>query len=193
MTTSRAEILFTAALKKLDEQCKKEAACIKRYGMTRKDLKEIKDMGVVHAFTRHKISAKTRGIEFRLSLLEWWSIWRDSGKWSERGRGASAYCMARTGDVGPYEIGNVYITTGAINCSDGQRTKTEKRKNKNGSTRTAAVGSGRGWTLIERCKSKPYCVQIYREKQRFFATQQEAESFYKSRTEDIKRALLVVG
>lgn len=60
-------------------------------------------------FYTHRSNAKRRNIPFLLSFDEWWKIWQDSGKWTQCGKGKGKYCMARPGDQGAYEIGNVRI------------------------------------------------------------------------------------
>lgn len=67
-------------------------------------------------YGHHRSSAKVRGIGFELTFHEWWKIWKDSGKWLERGRSSHCYAMARHGDVGPYAVGNVSIITVGENC-----------------------------------------------------------------------------
>lgn len=59
----------------------------------------------------HKKDAARRGILFLLSFEEWLKIWIDSGRLSERGCRKGQYVMARYGDVGPYAVDNVRITT----------------------------------------------------------------------------------
>jgi len=61
------------------------------------------------AFIKHRSVAKQRGIEFLFTFEEWIAIWRDSGRWTERGCRKGQYCMARFGDKGPYATGNVRI------------------------------------------------------------------------------------
>lgn len=61
-----------------------------------------------------------RQIEWRLTFDQWRKIWDESGRWSERGRGADKFCMCRIGDVGPYAIGNVFISTNGENVRDYQ-------------------------------------------------------------------------
>lgn len=68
-------------------------------------------------WSHHRSNSKKRGIEFKLSFAEWWNIWEQSGKWDQRGRG-HGYVMARYGDIGGYELGNVYICTSVQNASD---------------------------------------------------------------------------
>jgi hypothetical protein len=57
-----------------------------------------------------------RRIGWELSLMQWWSIWTESGHWHERGLGRG-YQMCRKGDIGPYAVGNVFIAPGAENLS----------------------------------------------------------------------------
>jgi hypothetical protein len=71
----------------------------------------------IGAFSRQRANARNRGVGWDLTLWDWWVIWRDSGKWSERGRG-SGYVMSRKGDIGPYAIGNVFIQTGSNNVKE---------------------------------------------------------------------------
>lgn len=60
-------------------------------------------------YRKQKEHAKRRGIGFKISFDEWWSVWQSSGKYELRGRGKGRYCMCRYNDSGAYEIGNVYI------------------------------------------------------------------------------------
>lgn len=63
------------------------------------------------AYSRHKSQAKQRGIPFLLTFEEWATLWLESEKWEQRGRRKGQYVMARFGDMGPYEVGNVHICT----------------------------------------------------------------------------------
>jgi hypothetical protein len=72
----------------------------------------------VEQFVVQRRTARDRGIEWRLSLLEWWEIWATSGKYEKRGRGGDRYVMARHGDSGPYSVGNVSIQSGFDNRSE---------------------------------------------------------------------------
>lgn len=76
-----------------------------------------------YAFQCHKDSAKRRDIPFLLTFEDWWSVWDASGKWKERGLGSDQYCMARNGDAGAYEIGNVRICTGRENRAEARKGK----------------------------------------------------------------------
>jgi hypothetical protein len=71
--------------------------------------------GATSAFTRQRQNARARGIEWKLSLFEWWQIWDASGHWGDRGRNKGQYVMSRAGDSGAYEASNVCIVTNTEN------------------------------------------------------------------------------
>lgn len=68
------------------------------------------------AFAAHRSGAKLRGIGFEFTFLEWWALWE--ARFHLRGQGDDALCMGRYGDVGPYSVENVYITTNRQNRED---------------------------------------------------------------------------
>lgn len=65
------------------------------------------------AFTSHRASAEARGIPFRFTFAEWWSVW--APHWARRH--LDNLCMCRKGDTGDYAVGNVYIATSAQNLA----------------------------------------------------------------------------
>ena len=71
------------------------------------------------AWRSHRDSAKRRGIAFRFSLLRWWLWWRSEirklPEGAARGRRRHEYVMARRGDAGAYEPGNVDCVTASAN------------------------------------------------------------------------------
>ncbi|CAB3784412.1 hypothetical protein LMG28138_01804 [Pararobbsia alpina] len=69
-----------------------------------------------HAFKSQRNNAKERGIEWDMTFDEWWTIWEPY--FHMRGRGTNDLCMARTGDMGSYKVGNVYLTTHLGNARD---------------------------------------------------------------------------
>ena len=69
-------------------------------------------------YYEHKQNANRRNIPFLLTFEEWTNIWMNSGTWHLRGKGKGSYVMSRIGDIGAYEIGNVYINTQEQNASD---------------------------------------------------------------------------
>ena len=60
-------------------------------------------------YRQQRHNAFVRDIPFHLTFNEWLDIWLTSGKWEQRGWRKGQYCMARFGDIGAYEVGNVII------------------------------------------------------------------------------------
>jgi hypothetical protein len=60
-------------------------------------------------YLEHRDNARKRGIPFKLTFKQWFALWEESGKWKQRGNRTGQYCMARPGDKGAYEVGNVVI------------------------------------------------------------------------------------
>lgn len=67
-----------------------------------------------YAFLGQRHSSNQRGVEFNLTFKEWEDFWGD--RFWKRGREPNDLVMGRYGDVGAYEIGNIYITTGKENA-----------------------------------------------------------------------------
>jgi predicted DNA-binding protein YlxM (UPF0122 family) len=97
-----------------------------KWGCSHNQVNEVKAKGggntsfknsAICKFKQQRASAQMRRIGWELSLWDWWTIWQESGKYEQRGRG-NGYCMARFGDTGPYSKSNVYITTSKQNSSD---------------------------------------------------------------------------
>lgn len=104
----------------------KNARAWKSYGCSYETAKTLNDgLGLKatgtksRAYHQQKNSARNRAIDWKLTFPEWWGIWQSSGKWPLRGRGIDRYCMARIGDDGAYEVGNVAVVTNAQNIHDG--------------------------------------------------------------------------
>lgn len=70
------------------------------------------------AYTGQKHHAARRGIPFNLTFEQWLNVWEASGKLPRRGKGRGRYCMARFGDKGAYEVGNVHIITHEQNSTE---------------------------------------------------------------------------
>lgn len=70
------------------------------------------------AYRRQSKDAASRGIDFLLSFQEWLRIWEESGHLDERGCRKGQYVMARYGDKGSYEVGNVRIITVEENIAE---------------------------------------------------------------------------
>lgn len=116
-----------AVIRKQRAEAKRNAKFLARYGCSYGDYRDFvalsKDMcangstyykAPLGAYRSQERNAKSRGIEWCITILEWWDVWQKSGKWELRGRG-HGYMMCRFGDVGPYTVGNVYIATGIHN------------------------------------------------------------------------------
>ena len=50
-----------------------------------------------------------RKLEWLFTVDEWFKVWLDSDKWSERGTKKGQYCMCRHNDTGAYSINNIRI------------------------------------------------------------------------------------
>src|SRR5690606_15804220 len=70
------------------------------------------------AFRMHKVNAKTRGVPFRFTFEQWLAWWTATGHYHERGTSRGQYVMARRGDQGAYEPGNVYCAQGWENQNE---------------------------------------------------------------------------
>jgi transcriptional regulator with XRE-family HTH domain len=97
----------------------------KRWGFSSEEYEEVvrhfgnstKRTSPFRRFAEQRRNSRERGIIWNMTFADWWRVWVESGKWSQRGRGRK-FAMARYGDSGAYEVGNVYICTGAQNSSD---------------------------------------------------------------------------
>ena len=58
-------------------------------------------------FVEQRAHAGDRGIEWKLTYEEWLAVWGD--KLPARGATKGKLCMARRGDTGAYEVGNVFL------------------------------------------------------------------------------------
>lgn len=115
----------------------RNAKYLRKYGCTVEQYESLRQVGrqmiatgygeyrtPLRAYATQKSSAKHRGIEWKLTLWEWWAIWKTSGKWEQRGRG-DGYVMCRIGDVGPYSPENVFIDLATENLSKRSNRKTD--------------------------------------------------------------------
>lgn len=104
-------------------EAKRNAISLKRWGCNFDQYVLLRNMKKpTRAFNAQRQNAAKRNIGWELNLWEWWSIWQQCGKWSQRGRG-QGYMMCRKGDLGPYAIDNVFIATGCENSSNQARKK----------------------------------------------------------------------
>ena len=70
-------------------------------------------------------------IEMRMTFEEWLSVWIDSGKAVDRGRGLTQFVMCRNNDIGHYEIGNVFIASSLDNIIDAHNMLTDYERHIN--------------------------------------------------------------
>lgn len=97
----------------------KEDSVARRWGCTSAQFQEI-PARARYAYANQRKAAASRGIGWEFDLWSWWCVWRDSGKWEQRGLLSEDYCMSRPGDYGPYAPGNVEIITSGQNHRDYQ-------------------------------------------------------------------------
>jgi hypothetical protein len=110
---------------------------------------ETENQKFLKSYRMQKSNARTRKIPFLLTFEEWLTIWNDSGKLAQRGRGANKFCMCRINDLGAYEVGNVFIGTGRENVRAGNLGKIdsdETRQKKSQSMR----GIPHPWSVGEK-------------------------------------------
>lgn len=97
----------------------KDERALKRWGCTWAQYVMLREMKKpTRAYNQQRQNAADRGIAWELNLWQWWTIWQESGRWGQRGRGCRGYCMCRRGDVGPYAPDNVVIQRAVINSSE---------------------------------------------------------------------------
>lgn len=121
-----------------------------------------------YSYRSHQKGAAERGIGFELDFFEWWSLWQDL--YHLRGTGDNKYCMARFGDVGPYAVGNVYITTNQKN----RRDYYSSDKNAEAKKRRKQQKAARLMDLVEQFNQRhgphlPYEQMLQRRRDSFFA------------------------
>lgn len=116
-------------------------------------------------FKEQRRSANMRAVGWKLNISDWWRIWQDSGKWSERGRGKNKYCMARLDDAGAYEIGNVHIVTNSDNMREWRC-----------SGRRANSGDRGGVYMLLPGYSRPWIARHGQKNIGYFKTEEEARA-----------------
>lgn len=102
---------------------RRDGRCYSQYGCSFEQWKELLAAGATYPFIQQRSNSRRRGIQWDLTAWEWWQIWQRSGKWSQRGRGAFKYVMARDNDEGPYASWNVSIIRHGENVSRQKRNK----------------------------------------------------------------------
>ena len=98
-------------------------------------------------YKQHKSRANKMNIPFRLTFDEWISWWIQSGHWNDRGVGKGKYVMARKGDLGAYELGNIDCITQEENISFAHKNKIVSINTRN---KLAKINTGKKHTLAHR-------------------------------------------
>jgi hypothetical protein len=62
-----------------------------------------------------------RDVEWKLSFEQWWDWWQATGHFHERGCRKGQYVMSRIGDIGPYEINNIFCQLHSENLKEAQK------------------------------------------------------------------------
>jgi DNA-binding CsgD family transcriptional regulator len=121
----------SSALRQVKAKAKRDADSLRRHGCTYDQYRSLVTIGAAQkregsrtqnttptgAFLSQRRNALSRGIDWNITLWDWWLVWEKSGKWESRGRGKDCYVMCRFLDEGAYEVGNVYIATQSHNAS----------------------------------------------------------------------------
>lgn len=138
----------------------------------------------MHKFIVQRANANKRGIEWKFTFAEWWSVWHESGKWGDRGRGA--YVMARYGDGDtPYSKDTVYICTQSENSKDSYIVSPAAVRF---ADNPAKAGAGRGWYYAPtRSKKNPYYAQFNKKHLGGFPTEELARAAYEAAVEQHKK------
>lgn len=138
-----------SAIKRSTKSRERRSRHLEVYGCTEEQLKRIsairsdKSGSPLVAFRNQRNNARCRGVSWELKFWDWWLIWQDSGRWSERGREQGSYCMCRKGDEGPYAPGNVYIATVDHNTSFGRALACERGREPSPFMRLMRAAGGR--------------------------------------------------
>lgn len=174
---------------------RRDKRCLRVYGCTYDSLEAILGADVsltgnraARAYVQQKKNAADRSIEFSLTFPQWWAVWQKSGKWEQRGRG-HGYVMARTGDIGPYAVGNIYICTQSQNSKDSYiKTPASVRAAKRAANPNvrSLLGCGKGWAYVPSAGKKPYQVVVRAKYIGIFATPEEAHAAYVAECARIK-------
>jgi hypothetical protein len=146
---------LTTSIRRATEKANKERAHFEKYGCSIAQLKAVRGerrdgaKAPFYAFDHQLKHAKSRGIKWELKFWDWWTVWENSGKWAERGRGKTGYCMCRVGDEGAYAIGNIYIATVCHNSTMG-RTLAHERAVPATGFRALMIAAGGRMAVSER-------------------------------------------
>lgn len=107
--------------KKILNQERLDKICLEKNGCSFGEYKNIAKLSNNKAYEAYRTQRKhaaRRGVSWELNFFEWWSVWQQSGKWSQRGNAKKKYVMSRHNDIGPYKVGNISIITLSQNSKD---------------------------------------------------------------------------
>jgi hypothetical protein len=141
------QILCKAGFGEVHKQAQREAKCFAKYGVSLDEYRSIRAAGGTSPYSHQRVSSRRRGIEFKLTLGEWWSVWSASGKYHLRGKGIGRYCMSRIRDSGGYVVGNVHIQL----CQENSREAVRKWRGKTKANRGVFClypGRARAWLAV---------------------------------------------
>ena len=109
-------------------------------------------------FSAQRSDAKRRGIPFLLTFEEWLNIWKASGRLQQRGHGRGRYVMARNGDRGGYELGNVRVILFEENAQE-YRPTFEAKMRSGAAHRGKIVSSKTRAKLAKKARARPEISQ----------------------------------
>jgi DNA-binding CsgD family transcriptional regulator len=118
----------SSAERKALRRAELNARYLTTHGLTVDQYRELRDARITRVFQKQKSNAGDRGIDWSLTLGQWFAIWQESGKLHLRGRGKGRYVMSRFGDLGAYEVGNVFIQLSTDNNREGVKKTHAKRR-----------------------------------------------------------------
>lgn len=81
-------------------------------------------------YSTHKNNAKHRNIEYMLTFEEWSTIWKDSGKWEQRGRATDQFVLGRLDNSKPFSVDNCVVRTQSENMSASSKGKPKSANTK---------------------------------------------------------------
>jgi hypothetical protein len=144
----------------------REETLMKRYGIDMVTWAEIGAEGR-KAYVSHRKNSWNRGLEFTLTMGEWYTIWKESGKWNQRGRASNKYCMGRKDITKGYTKENSIILSIPEN---GHHSRTYYVHN------GAASGSRGGVYMLYPRANKPWVARAGKRSLGHFATEREARA-----------------
>lgn len=136
----------------------------------------------MHKYRSQRARSKSRGIAWQFTFAEWWRIWSESGKWSERSQGG--YVMARLNDGDtPYSPSTVYICTNSQNIKDAAINVPVRTRRH---AQVSGAGTGRGYSVDLRCGENPYFARFCGKAIGNFPTAELARAAYLAAAEQYK-------